>query len=489
MFGTRVLPYRLRVVSPEGTPEVAWGRSLAFPGLRPGEQLTRTTNLPRRATLLADDGSVLAESPPGAGGEEAGSRVSPIGEAAAAVLGTVGPVPAARRAELEAMGVPPRRGRSASAAWSWRSTPACGAAPGVSCWRAAGCWPRSSPHAAAPVHTSISPALQQDTVAALGAQYGGVVLMRPSGQILAVAGIGLEGLQPPGSTFKMVTVSGVLMAHLASPHTVFPYATYATLDGVKLNNANGEECGGTLETAFAVSCNSVFSPLGVKLGAARLVASAERLGFNSPTGIPGAPESTLPRSRRNPGRTGRRLDRHRPGQRARDAAADGDRRRHGRRRRPAPPADLPPPGPAARAGRGAAGVGGEHGQEADDRRGPGRNRHGGGDPGGDGGRQDRHRRTQERLPDHPERPPGNRLRERRPGIVRRQRSPEHRRLVRGLRACAAPAPGGVRADGQRRRRRRHRRARRPARCWKRGCGEGPRRRARRWPSCGGSRGW
>ena len=63
---------------------------------------------------------------------------------------------------------------------------------------------------------------------------------------------------------------------------------------MKLNNANGEECGGTLELAFAVSCNSVFAPLGVKLGAARLVAAAERFGFNQEPGIAGAAESTLP---------------------------------------------------------------------------------------------------------------------------------------------------------------------------------------------------
>jgi cell division protein FtsI/penicillin-binding protein 2 len=132
-------------------------------------------------------------------------------------------------------------------------------------------------------------------VTALGGQLGGVLAMQPAtGQILAVAGIGLDGLQPPGSTFKMITTTGVLSAKLATPHTVFPYATYATLDGVKLNNANGEECGGTLELAFAVSCNSVFTPLGVKLGAARLVATAERFGFNHEPGIPGAAESTLP---------------------------------------------------------------------------------------------------------------------------------------------------------------------------------------------------
>jgi peptidoglycan glycosyltransferase len=38
----------------------------------------------------------------------------------------------------------------------------------------------------------------------------------------------------------------------------------------------------------------VFSPLGVKLGATRLVATAESLGFNHEPGVPGAAESTLP---------------------------------------------------------------------------------------------------------------------------------------------------------------------------------------------------
>jgi cell division protein FtsI/penicillin-binding protein 2 len=92
----------------------------------------------------------------------------------------------------------------------------------------------------------------------------------------------------------MITLTGVLQYGVANPHTVFPYATYATLDGVKLHNANGEECGGTLENAFAVSCNSVFTPLGVKLGAGRLVETAERFGFNEQPPIAGAAKSTLP---------------------------------------------------------------------------------------------------------------------------------------------------------------------------------------------------
>ena len=103
-------------------------------------------------------------------------------------------------------------------------------------------------------------------MSALGSQLGGIVALEPStGAILAVAGIGLDSLQPPGATFKIVTLTGLLESHVATPHSVFPYATSATLDGVKLSNANGEECGGSLELAFAVSCNSVFAPLGVQV--------------------------------------------------------------------------------------------------------------------------------------------------------------------------------------------------------------------------------
>lgn len=297
LFGVLSLDFAFTTVEDPGAgTRIAWTRSLEFPGVRPGELLTRRTSLPRRATLLARNGSVLAESPPGAASALSGeaTRNSPLGNVANAVIGTVGPVPASRRRELEEQGVPPEAtvglsGLELALDDRLRGTPGgellAGARPLA----------YAAPHAAPPVRTTVSPSLQQAAVSALGDRYGGIVAMQPStGQLLAVAGIGLDGLQPPGSTFKMVTTSGVLAARIATPHTVFPYATFATLDGVKLNNANGEECGGTLELAFAVSCNSVFSPLGVKLGAARLVATAERFGFNHQPGIVGASESTLP---------------------------------------------------------------------------------------------------------------------------------------------------------------------------------------------------
>ncbi len=297
LFGTLSLDFTLRTVQEAGAgTRIAWSRSDAFPGLLPGELLSRRMTMPRRATLLARDGSVLAESPPGPAAVPSaeGTRNSPLGNLADAVLGTVGPVPASRRQELEEQGVPPEATVGLSGLELALDDRLRGI-PGGELLAGARLLAYAAPHAAPPLRSTVSPAVQRAAVTALGGQLGGIVAMQPStGQILAVAGLGLDALQPPGSTFKMITTTGVLSAKIATPSTVFRYATYATLDGVRLNNANGEECGGTLELAFAVSCNSVFTPLGVKLGAARLVATAERFGFNHEPGIPGAAESTLP---------------------------------------------------------------------------------------------------------------------------------------------------------------------------------------------------
>lgn len=298
LFGTLSLKYTLTIdKTGESGPRIAWSHALAFPGLRPGETLASHTTMPRRATLLARDGSVLAESPPGSAPTSLSSeemRDSPLGEVAKSVLGAIGPIPSSRRQALEAQGVPAEASVGVSGLERALDERLRGK-PGGELLEGTRLLAYVPPHPASAVHTSISPEVQRAAVTALGGQLGGVVAMDPStGEILAVAGIGLDGLQPPGSTFKMVTLTGVLQSGIANRHTVFPYATYATLDGVKLSNANGESCGGSLELAFAVSCNSVFGPLGVKLGATRLVATAEKLGFNHSSGIEGAPESTLP---------------------------------------------------------------------------------------------------------------------------------------------------------------------------------------------------
>ncbi len=290
LWGTLKETLRLSVADTREGARVAWSHALVFPGLATGEALTSDMTLPPRAALLARDGTVLAEGQ--AGG--AGARESPLGAAAAAVVGEVGPVPEDRRDELEAQGVP----QGAIVGTSGLELALDGrlrGRPGGELLAGERVLASTPAKASGPVRTTISPGLQRAAAEALGGQLGGVVALDPSnGEILAVAGIGIDDLQPPGSTFKMVTLSAALEAKVASEKSEYQYATYATLDGVKLENANGESCGGSLALAFAVSCNSVFAPLGVKIGAARLVGTAEAFGFNHSPGVDGALESSLP---------------------------------------------------------------------------------------------------------------------------------------------------------------------------------------------------
>ncbi|HLH13483.1 MAG TPA: NTF2-like N-terminal transpeptidase domain-containing protein, partial [Solirubrobacteraceae bacterium] len=107
LFGTLRLEFTLGFVATPGGPRVAWSPSLAFPGLPRGELLSRETSLPRRAPLLARDGSTLAEAAPGqstGAPPVEGTRGSPLGAYADAVLGEVGPIPSSRRRALEEQG-------------------------------------------------------------------------------------------------------------------------------------------------------------------------------------------------------------------------------------------------------------------------------------------------------------------------------------------------------------------------------------------------
>jgi cell division protein FtsI/penicillin-binding protein 2 len=145
------------------------------------------------------------------------------------------------------------------------------------------------------VRTTIRPGLQSAAVAALGDRLGGVAVVRPrNGDILALAGLAVSGPQPPGSVFKIVTLAAALNEGETEPGETFPVQTAATLEGVPLRNAGDESCGGSLTQSFAHSCNSVFAPLGARLGARRLVRYAERFGFNEALPIPSYKPSTIP---------------------------------------------------------------------------------------------------------------------------------------------------------------------------------------------------
>ncbi len=281
VFGT----VRGAVRVPVDATGVSWSRDLAFPGLRRGERLTRRTHMPPRATLLARDKTPLARGP---------ERASPLGATARSITGSLGPIPAERRSELIALGVPSRSDVGTSGLERVFDTRLLGR-PGGELRAGGRVIARGAAERAEPVRTTISAAVQAAAVEALQDRLGGTVALDPrSGAVLGAAGIAFSGLQPPGSTFKIITLAGALEAGITSPGRTYPVQTEATLEGVKIENANGESCGGTLVESFAESCNSVFAPLGAELGARRLVDVAERFGFNEATPIPGAATSTIP---------------------------------------------------------------------------------------------------------------------------------------------------------------------------------------------------
>jgi peptidoglycan glycosyltransferase len=284
-FGPVSGQLRLTVTEDGDARRIAWNPSLVFPGLAAGERLRRTTRMPERADLLARDGTPLAQGP---------ERTSPLGPAAMAIVGALGPIPQSYRARAEELGYPADAQVGISGLERTFDERLAGM-PGGQLRAGVRLLADRVPRKAGPVRTTIAPKIQEAAVAALAGRLGGVVAIRPrTGEILAAAGIGFSGLQPPGSTFKIITATAALANGVAKPGDRFPVQTAATLEGVELQNANGESCGGTLAESFALSCNSVFAPLGAKLGAEKLVETAEAFGFNQPTGITGAATASIP---------------------------------------------------------------------------------------------------------------------------------------------------------------------------------------------------
>jgi peptidoglycan glycosyltransferase len=285
VFGTVHGVLELPVSGEGDAMRVAWREHVVFPGLRGGEQLTRETTLAPRADLLARDGSVLAA------GEDRGSGDAEI---SAEIGGRLDLAPPEDAGTLYSLGYPPDAKVGVSGLERVFQRELAGQ-PGGTLAVGGRVVARTRPKRGASVRTTINPEIERAAIAALAGRYGGVAAMDPrTGEVLALAGVAFSALQPPGSTFKIVTLTGTLESHLANPGSTFPVTDAATLSGVRLENANGEYCGGTLVDAFAHSCNSVFAPLGARLGAKRLVDVAERYGFNETPSLAGAATSTIP---------------------------------------------------------------------------------------------------------------------------------------------------------------------------------------------------
>jgi cell division protein FtsI/penicillin-binding protein 2 len=233
------------------TARVAWAPELRLPGLRAGERVRRRVlRQPRRASVLDENGLRLSRTSTAAGLVEGLER-----QYDERLAGRPGAELRFGRRVIAKVEV--KRGRS--------------------------------------VRTTIRPALQTAAVSALGDRVGGIAVVRPkTGDVLALAGLAVSGPQPPGSVFKIITLAAALNEGETKVSETFPVRTAATLSGVPLRNAGDESCGGSLTTSFAHSCNSVFGPLGARLGAKRLVRYAEAFGFNEELPIPALKPSSIP---------------------------------------------------------------------------------------------------------------------------------------------------------------------------------------------------
>ena len=93
-------------------------------------------------------------------------------------------------------------------------------------------------------------------------------------------------LNPPGSTFKLVTVSAALATGEWTPDSELPNPGTYTLPGSSsvIRNATGGTCGSgdtvTIADALRLSCNIPFAELAVELGDQTILEEAEKYGFN-----------------------------------------------------------------------------------------------------------------------------------------------------------------------------------------------------------------
>ncbi len=291
--GHVVLPVgRLRghLVLPVADKGVVWAPHLVFPGLREGERLQRRAEAPPRAAILDRNGEPIVSGP------VSGRRVRGLG--ARSLAGAVRrPETPEQREENHLRGLPPESPVGVSGLESMLEREVAGA-PGGRLLAGNRTIAASRPRPARAVRSTLDLRLQAVADRALGGRTGGIAALdAQTAEVRALSGLAFSAPQPPGSTFKIITATSALEGGVVDVATPFPVERGTSVGGGWIENADGEACGGRFIETFAHSCNSVFAPLGVRVGAERLVRAAERYGFNQRPTIRGAKASTLPKGR------------------------------------------------------------------------------------------------------------------------------------------------------------------------------------------------
>ena len=103
----------------------------------------------------------------------------------------------------------------------------------------------------------------------------------------------INGVYPPGSTFKVVTAAAALESGVVSDENSTvpgPPELDLPLTSTNLPNEDGRACGPGNETtlihALEISCNTAFGSLGLELGGEKIRAQAAKFGFGDALQIP-----------------------------------------------------------------------------------------------------------------------------------------------------------------------------------------------------------
>jgi len=269
-----------------------WVQVVAGPSLAADPHNPRAALLdPERGSIVARDGTVLAASTPH-------GRVYPLGAALAQTIGYTSP--RYGTSGLEAVFDRQLRARAAeNDPWTQLAT-------------IFGKTPQTLPGAT--VVTTLDPVIQRTLYAALSAypRGAGVVLDPRTGQVLALASVpsfdpqridkafatlahqhdspllnrALDGLYPPGSTFKIVTAADALATGVVTLDSTFEDPGYYRIGDYVVHDDEGEATGRqSLTGAFALSSNVDFAQIALLLGADRWFEYAARWQLGEPIGF------------------------------------------------------------------------------------------------------------------------------------------------------------------------------------------------------------
>jgi len=166
----------------------------------------------------------------------------------------------------------------------------------------------------ATVITTIDPALEETLYGALAAypRAAGIVLDPRTGEVLALASVpsfnpagidaefasllndpgsplldrALDGLYPPGSTFKIFTAATALSDGVATMQSTYDDPGYYAIGDFTVHDDEGEATGvRDLTGAFAASSNVDFAQIALGIGTARWYAAARKWGIGEPMGF------------------------------------------------------------------------------------------------------------------------------------------------------------------------------------------------------------